>query len=198
MVKGVDSLQQASERTKFASIPSLPLELALVEICTTPVIESVAKQSKSDSSQALLNQESKPAEIVSSPEVPRSDVQKADDAASPEVANLKEKWNFVLETVKPFNFSLEALLRLVKVLQVTNEMVLLEVPYSFHQRILEAPKSRDLLESVLSEILAKPIKVSCVLGNKPQRVEDIANVEVAADDEVVRAAAEIFGSEPVN
>jgi len=188
-------LQQASEKTKFASIPSLPLELALVQICSVET-QNYAVENREVAQKVVLDDSAKKTE---STKIGTSEsVQRNDDAASPEVANLKEKWNFVLETVKPFNFSLEALLRLVKVLQVTNEMVLLEVPYSFHQRILEAPKSRDLLESVLSEILAKPIKVSCVLGNKPQRVEDIANVEVAADDEVVRAAAEIFGSEPVN
>ena len=74
----------------------------------------------------------------------------------------------------------------------------MEVPYSFHQRILEAPKSRDLLESILSDILGRQIKVSTVLGSRPQRKEDIANIEVAQDDEIIRVAAEIFNSDSVN
>ena len=74
----------------------------------------------------------------------------------------------------------------------------MEVPYSFHQRILEAPKSRDLLESVLSDVLQQTIKVSTVLGERPQRIEDVANIEVAADDEVIAMASEIFNGKLVD
>ncbi|MDO8618838.1 MAG: DNA polymerase III subunit gamma/tau [Candidatus Daviesbacteria bacterium] len=208
LIKVVDKLQEASEKVKFASIPSLPLEIALVEICSAagPASSvSIGSSSLTTFPPATPNDTSSlsPAETVQvsdkQPSAEPEHIQnKSDDAASPEVATLLEKWNFVLETIKPYNFSLEALLRLVKVLDVRDGAVLLEVPYSFHQRILEAPKSRDLLESVLSDILGKPAKVNCVLGNRPLRVEDIANVEIAADDEVVKAAAEIFGSEPIN
>lgn len=107
---------------------------------------------------------------------------------------LLDKWNYILETIRPYNFSLEALLKQAKILNVESNIVCLEVPYSFHQRILESPKSRDLLESVLTDVLGKPSKVSCVLGKRPIRVEEIANVEVAADDEVIKLAAEIFNS----
>ncbi|OGE77686.1 hypothetical protein A3J19_04665 [Candidatus Daviesbacteria bacterium RIFCSPLOWO2_02_FULL_41_8] len=74
----------------------------------------------------------------------------------------------------------------------------MEVPYAFHQRILESPKNRDLLEGVFSDILGRSIKVTTILGGRPQRREDIANIEIAADDEIIRAAAEIFNSETVN
>ena len=75
-----------------------------------------------------------------------------------------------------------------------SETLILEVPYSFHKRILEAPKSRELLESVLAEVLGKSAKVSTVLGTRPVRVEELANVEVAADDEIIKIASEIFNS----
>ena len=204
LIKALDKLQQAWEKTKYSSIPSLPLEIAVVEITQSVILNEVKDPLRMQDSNEL--RDSSPAELVQNDKEDnvRQSVESikpeptTDDATSSEVAMLKEKWNFVLETVKPYNFSLEALLRLVKVLDVSDGVVLLEVPYSFHQRILEAPKSRDLLESVLSEVLGKPTKVTCVLGNKPLKLEDIANVEIAADDEVVKAAAEIFGSEPVN
>ena len=49
-----------------------------------------------------------------------------------------------------------------------------------------------------SEILGRSIKVLTVLGNRPARREDIANIEIAADDEIIRVAAEIFNSDTVN
>ncbi len=104
----------------------------------------------------------------------------------------------MLETIRPYNFSLEALLRSINVAECSDSTVVLGVPYSFHQRILEAPKNRDILESILSEILGRQIKISTVLGGRPQRVEEVANIEVAQDDEIIRAAAEIFNSDTIN
>ena len=63
---------------------------------------------------------------------------------------------------------------------------------------MDAPKSRDLLESVMSDVLGKSVKVSTVLGQRPMVREEIANIEVAEDDEIIRLASEIFNSETVN
>ena len=94
--------------------------------------------------------------------------------------------------------SVEALLRSINVTGCSETEVYMEVPYSFHQRILEAPKNRDLLESILSDILGRSIRIATVLGNRPAKTEDIVNIEVAADDEIIRVAAEIFNSDTVN
>lgn len=175
LIKSLNILQAAFEKLKFASIQSLPLELAVVEICGSeqPVAEPVVSHSDDVT-----------------PVSPVSD--------SPDILKLKEKWTFVLETVRPLNFSLEALLRSIRIAECTQGSVIMEVPYSFHQRILEAPKNKDLLESILSDILGRSIGISIALGVRPARIEDIANVEVAADDEIIRAAAEIFNSDTVN
>lgn len=182
LVNGLDSLQEALEKLKVTSIPSLPLEMAVVEMCSENSEDRI-NQIKSDE----INHD----QTTHKPEIPKI-------SDSPDVAKLQEKWTFVLETIRPYNFSLEALLRSVKIADCSKGVVLLEVPYSFHQRILESPKSRDLLESVLSDVLNKSVKVSTVLGNRPQRVEDIANIEVAADDEVIKAASEIFNGKLVD
>jgi len=210
LVKNLDSLQKALEQMKTTSIPSLPLELAVVEICgeAIPVIarsERVPegeKQSDSSNKQAL----SFGSEIAALPLVARNDkltsrpadIPISSDTLNSDIQKLKEKWTFVLETIRPYNFSLEALLRSINISECNDSTVIMEVPYSFHQRILEAPKNRDLVESILSEILGRQIRVSTVLGIRPQRAEDIANIGVAVDDEIIRAAAEIFSSDTVN
>ena len=169
----LEALQKALEKIKFASIPVLPLELAVIEICS---------EESSDILPSIV--EEQPAVV--------DPLLTAKENNSPDLDIINEKWTFVLETIRPYNFSLEALLRSVKIIECIDGVVILEVPYSFHQRILETPKSRDLLESVISDVLGKSAKVSTVLGQRPVRVEDIANVEIAADDEIIRAASEIF------
>src|SRR5260221_1018711 len=181
LIKTLILFQTASEKLKFASIPSLPLEVAIVESCMGGI--------GSNENAITPLQHDKP---VSDQPVPKSQPSKT--IPSDDLLKILDKWNYVLETIKPYNYSLEALLRQVKVLSCTDGRVMLEVPYSFHQRILEAPKSRDLLESVLAEVLGKSVRVSCVLGQRPVRVEEVANIELAADDDVIKLAAEIFNS----
>ena len=172
LIKILNILQQNLEKLKY-SIPSLPLELAVVEICGSEnSIEKIHPQSS----------------IIDHPS--------SNDSS--DILKLKEKWTYVCETIRPYNFSLEAMLRSITVRECNETTIIMEVPYSFHQRILEAPKNRDLLEGVFSDILGRQIKVSTVLGNRPQRKEDIANIEVAADDEIIRAAAEIFNADSIN
>lgn len=178
----LDILQSSLEKLKYTPIASLPLELAIIEM---------SQGLKLDGRDLKLDKEIRSSNL----ENPASNIKPPtsnDDVARGDVASLQEKWNFVLESIKPYNFSLEALLRLVKILECNAGRVVLEAPYSFHQRILEAPKSRDLLESVLSEVLGKPTKVSCVVAATPLKSEDVMSIEVAADDEIVRAASEIF------
>lgn len=167
LIRNLDVLQNALAKLKVTVIPSLPLELAVVEIC---------------------EENSKLEETT----------QELPSAVSEDILKLKDKWTYVCETIRPYNFSLEALLRSINIKEVTEGLVLIEVPYSFHQRILEAPKNRDLLESILSDVLGRSMRISAVLGIRPQRKEDIANIEVAADDEIIRVAAEIFNSDSIN
>ncbi len=190
LIFNLDKLQEALEKLRVVSIPSLPLEIAVVEMTQSVILSEVSP--KADESKDLkINPE-----IATLPVVARND--DYDKTDSSDIIKIKEKWTFVLETIRPYNFSLEALLRSVKIADCSSGVVLLEVPYSFHQRILEAPKSRDLLESVLSDVLQQTIKVSTVLSERPRRIEDVANIEVAADDEVIRMASEIFNGKLVD
>lgn len=190
LVKALDSLQRSLERLKTASIPHLPLELAVVEMCR---LES---QQKSSSVETPISRPIDVSEGKASP----AHILKANAAIAdnPEITKLQEKWQYILETIRPYNYSLEALLRSVKIMDVNGGIVMLEVPYSFHQRILETPRNRDTLESVLADVLGGAVKVSIVLGERPQRIEDIANVEVAAEDEVLKLASEIFNGKLVD
>ena len=202
LTKNLDSLQKALEKLKTTSIPSLPLEVAVVEICSE---EKISIKKSEDVAASAVQSLSEQGESVADEPVRQladasligehSDVELTPSA---DISLLKDKWTYVLETIRPYNFSLEALLRSISVRECTQTLVLMEVPYSFHQRILEAPKNRDLLESIFSEILGRTIKVSTVLGNRPSRTEDVANIEIAADDEIIRVAAEIFNSDSVN
>lgn len=217
LVMLLDLFIKALEKMRFASIQSLPLEIVLVEFSESvesvkSVVTSSVSLSASEGSASFSSEDSSPAKPdysgnppgLSEMTVVESKIEEVviskptDDVASSDMVKLADKWNYILETIKPYNYSLEALLRQVRIVSCEDSLLIFEVPYSFHQRILEQPKSRDLLESVISDVLAKAIKVKTILGKRPVKVEELANIEVAADDEIIKVAAEIFNSDSVN
>lgn len=190
----LENFHKSLEQLKYTTIPSLPLEVAIIKSVSS------VKYQVSAQSQAASNQ---PATEKSKTENPEPATQNQEPEAIPSVETMQtsddaiiitDKWVYILETIRPYNYSLEALLKQAKVLNCDGANVILEVPYSFHQRILEAPKSKSLLESVLADVLGKPVRVTTVLGKRILRAEELANVEVAQDDEIVALASEIFNS----
>lgn len=205
----IENFQKSLEQLKYTPIDSLPLEVAVIKSGSSikykqslPFADAkgqVSRENQTASGREIdknLNPQSSILEKPSSTFHPSSNpipsietMQSSDD-----VVVITDKWTYILETIRPYNYSLEALLKQAKVLNCDGANVILEVPYSFHQRILEAPKSRTLLESVLADVLGKSIKVTTVLGKREVKASELANVEVAQDDEIVRLAAEIFNS----
>jgi len=209
IVMFLENFQKSLEQLKYTTISSLPLEVALIKSCHIVVViarSETTKQSQSGSVISLDDGMQEGVGIASPALQARNDglgVENHQSEPIPSVENMQasddvlvitDKWTYILETIRPYNYSLEALLKQAKVKNCDGVNVILEVPYSFHQRILEAPKSRTLLESILADVLGKSVKVTTVIGKREVKPSELANVEVAQDDEIVRLAAEIFNS----
>ncbi len=193
-----DAFLKASEQLRSASIQTLPLEVAIIQ--SSGAVKAAPEKVTAVASEAKQSPASHPELVSGSTEMlkqVRHDIE-ASTNSSADIQTIKDKWQYILETIRPHNYSLEALLRSVKIIEVTDITVLVEAPYSFHQRILQAPKSKDLLESVLSDVLGRNIRISVSLGQRPVRPDDLANIELAQDDEIIRAAAEIFSADSIN
>ncbi len=203
LISYLENFQKSLEQLKYTSISSLPLEVAVIKSVSGEAQRMEGRRMEDSNMKvesgrltreilsSTLEKQSSMIDLPSSGEaVPSIENMQASD----DVIVITDKWTYILETIKPYNFSLEALLRQTKVKNCDGVNVVLEVPYSFHQRILEAPKSRTLLESVLADVLGKSVKVTTVIGKRDMKSSELANVEVAQDDEIVRMAAEIFNS----
>jgi len=209
LVTFLENFQKSIEQLKYTTISSLPLEVALIKSCQT---SAVSYQPQIQNSQFVIPSPGSESGVnsvegsVGTIKIATGSVNLRNDdvpepipsidtmQASDDVLVITDKWTYILETIRPYNYSLEALLKQAKVKNCDGVNVILEVPYSFHQRILEAPKSRTLLESILADVLGKSVKVTTVIGKREVKVSELANVEVAQDDEIVRLAAEIFNS----
>jgi DNA polymerase III subunit gamma/tau len=86
-------------------------------------------------------------------------------------------WEKVMAAIKPVNTSVEALLRMTRVVGYDGKTVTLGVSYKFHKERLEEIKNKLLIEDVFTKILCKNARIACVLTEK---------------DDIVKKAKEIF------
>jgi DNA polymerase III subunit gamma/tau len=176
---------------KRFSIPQLPLELAIVEICGgggavtgSPdkpggSVESVGKSkpsepvSKGDAKNEKKTEESpeeKIAEKVNEKIAPISDT--VEITILP-YETVESRWADIATRMRSVNSSIMALLKTAKLIGMEGRFLILEVYFPFHKERLESTKNRTVLEGVLKETYGVPLGVRCVVSsNKPQKLKE--------------------------
>ncbi len=99
-------------------------------------------------------------------------------AISGDIQIILDKWNEILKVVRPFNHSIEGLLRSTKPKSFDGVNFELEVFYKFHYDKLTEDKCRKIVEDGVATVLEAPkIVLKLVLGkSKPKETEDLAKV----------------------
>ena len=184
----LDLFSDALNKIKDAVIPTLPLEVVIVKWFNH--VRNVSSVKAND----LL-----PGSKPSGPEGP---VEEKHEVGRGSVEDRKSKienqldWEGLLKSVRPYNHSVEALLRSCRMMSCDNDCLQIEVFYSFHKERLETPKNKLVLEKVLNEMLGRPVRVKCVLGKREikedlsdKNVDEIPKEEVK---EVAKTVLEVF------
>lgn len=146
----IAAFEKAYEQVKTTAVAQLPLEILVIE------------NTKTSPSIPLLNQE-------------RDAKERLKEVVPGDVAVVLEKWPEILRTVKPFNHSVEALLRSTKPVSFDGKNLLLEVFYQFHKDKLETEKCRQIVEDGVSTVLNQPgILLKLRLGHQEKKpTEDL-------------------------
>lgn len=227
----IEILTAAAREVRTHPIPQLPLELAAVEWCQINIINHKSKIKNGDEKREEMksDQEKTANEVKKETGQKESDDLKkgktvitggekkpvVEDEPKPSPVNgdglrlVQEKWNELMKLIRPRNHSIEALLRSARPLDLHNGILTLEVFYRFHKERLEEGKIRNIFEEVAGEVLATPVRLKCVLGQKPVRrntFEDTApgvrvseradggEVDIEGGEDIIKAAEEIFGN----
>lgn len=144
--KLIELFSEAFSKLKFAVIPQLPLEMAIIEW---------GGREKSIKGVRTIKGEIKEDKTLSENPV-KTDIG----------VDIQGRWKEIIAGVKPHNHSVAALLRSCRPRQFDGKFLTIEAFYKFHQEKLSVAKVRNLLEETLKEILGLPVKVRCILGKK--------------------------------
>ncbi len=195
----INLFTQAAWQIRFSPVVQLPLELAVVEYCNRQQeIKDereeirVKKEDQQIESQETEQTRDEPSEqILASAPIPI--LSGPIRSGSANLGIFQEKWPEILKAIKPYNHSVEALLRSCRPKHFDGKILLIETFYTFHRDKVEQEKVRNLIEKVIGEITGISAKVKTILGSKPLKKKDVENImETGDDDDMVKAVKEIF------
>ena len=184
----IELFSQAYQDTKYAVIPQLPLELAVVEWCSQtddtnrhPELDSGSQQKDSGSESgmtdinirndkvhtmdSLLKKEKnmKVQAVLRGDKEEKVVVKKSDDSYNQEKLTEKQVAERLMDNlifkVKPYNHSVAGVLRGCSITLITDIQVIFTTAYKFHKEKLEEIKTKQVLEQALKEITGKNLKV---------------------------------------
>ncbi|MDD5109918.1 MAG: DNA polymerase III subunit gamma/tau [Patescibacteria group bacterium] len=206
---------------KHATVPQLPLELAIVEICvpagapeapliqtetilhahTPPAVSAAAGvvAQKKPGRTAKSGEAKKPAAAnakvrATAPKEAPAPVEPAGEttaAPAVQLEQIQQQWIEMLGRVKTQNYSLFSLLRVMRPMLVTGNVVRLGVAYGFHLERVSELKNRVIVERVLTEMFGVPLRI------EPVVVPDIGKPTYAAEDSQFQSLLENFGGKVV-
>ncbi len=203
----IEKFMKATSEIKTSAIHQLPVELAIIASCEMASGNSEAKKPtntgpKKGGSPELeftVSEEFSDFDVLDALDGkknknPKEEVSQGTEDVVESVITLQaviDSWNDILKTVKPYNHSVEALLRSCKPKDVDGGWLILEVAYAFHKDRLEAKKSREILEKALSDIFGAKLRFRCELRSKSGESLTDRNIEIPAMDavETVKKAA---------
>jgi DNA polymerase-3 subunit gamma/tau len=179
LVRTIKLFNQASHDLKASPQSQLPLELALVDAVLNE--EQVAKETVPPGTRQGTRTASQTAEESEAPSDPPSTPVSEQPRAVKEKRGNEEpgatssglelsldtingQWGRILGQTKLKNHSVEALLKSCRPLAVEGREVVLGFYYPFHKEKIEEPRNKDIVESVISQVVAGSCHIRCVLS----------------------------------
>lgn len=158
---------RAFDEMRYSPIPSLPLELAIIEYCSMPStarsVQSVVPSVKPEKKKETIH-EKKPVAPDPHKETPSATTYQSIGLLTYD--KLVEHWTDFIIAMKPHNHSVAGVLRSSRPKEVQDGIVTIEAFYKFHQEKLADIKTCETLEEVLRKLFGEKVKVKIVLGKK--------------------------------
>ena len=195
-----EELIKAAESLRFSPLPFLPIELALMEVGLERKEDNDGGDTgKKKAVKTEVKKEKEIREIEKIEEKVDQVVEEAKKAVNGAVkaslGQIEEEWEQLLSNLSPKYRSIAGLLRSARPKQMEGRYLTVEVFYKFHKDQLEQESKRKVVEEVANKLWG-PVALKCVLGEKPGLVVEtvaVSEVENKAEEEIVKAAEDIFG-----
>jgi DNA polymerase III subunit gamma/tau len=228
IISTINLLLEAQGKISSFILPQLPLEIAIIKATNTLPQLTDINQEMSNANSKLKIQNSKlqlkiqnDNSSLNPPLHPGEDVRGTGERQLPErdkvsrvtkdtlendmildIDLAKDSWNRLLNEIKPYNHSLNALLSNCQIVSVEKNTVTIATPYDFYRERLDDPANRLTIEKVFSSILGLKISIS-IVTDKAIEIENSSKErnkepeKSGTQDPLLASALEIMGGKIV-
>jgi DNA polymerase-3 subunit gamma/tau len=197
LARMIEIFLRAHEQYRLATIPQLPLELAVIALCdsgmantTQPTAQMpISPKAKTVNAQKKAKAPSAPATPASPSTAPSSNLTLDD---------VRGKWAAVLDAMRHQNHSLHLSLQVGSLVSFDGHVLVLGFQYQFYQDRLNDARNRPVVDGVLRDVLGHGVIVETVVGKQYAFSPTTANnnIEQPTPEEVANVwdlAANSFG-----
>lgn len=138
----LDRLVMRERDMRTASIPQLPLELAVVELAASDAAKVTRKAESGDEGEGRGSRTASAGQ---------KGARKADTGMSLRTADVLQQWPKILETVASSNPSVAFLLKTAEPCDIVDGTLTLAFPYRFHSEQAMDPRNKRLIEEALRD-----------------------------------------------
>jgi DNA polymerase III gamma/tau subunit len=198
---------------KYAEIPQLPLELAIVEIGEEETnTDGQDQKDAGGTSSGTINEYEKVKEKLKKEQIDqqvksktspikssRASLDKSHISSKASLAELKDQWKNILRAIKANNHSLAVVLKVANIVSLRDDVLSLGYRYKFYSERVQDRHNLDVIEGTITKIIKKKVKVECLVGEefamseeKRAKIKD-SNIQ----DNIWKTALEAFGGQIV-
>jgi len=212
LIRTINHFQNAYDKLKTATIPQLPLEIAILEASLAPFPphinpDAVQEPKKSSATEKSVKTEEN---LISEPRahstlkktISEQEVVSNEEKVPLTISHVKENWPRVIERIKtPFvKLSLKEGLPVL----VENSQIVIEFKSNFHKEKINSAEIKQEIENVIREIFEEPAKIVYAVrkvelsssgSGASEMIPGNAVNEPASD--LAKQALEMFGGELV-
>lgn len=164
----INILLDAKKELKDASLPQLPLEIAVINICgircqmpplnANPRIAGKLK-CQSNNSKVTKTEDNQPSVKDTPPYA------KSEKPQNVSLEKIKGIWEEFLKNLEPENHSLTMILREVKPIEISGNTLTISVPSKFYAERIREPKKYAIVCNIMEKTLGQALSFECVIDS---------------------------------
>lgn len=170
----------ADKNLKNSPIPSLILDMLIVQVASGNLVKSERKELKVEKKEIakhpkveikeLDDESDKPSEIKEEEEEEEDGV--AQDTLPKldlTLDQIQSKWKDIVDNLKPAKGRLFAFLANARLLELREDNLRVEVPFEFYKEQIENSSNKEVISNVLNKVFGTTFKISCEVNGGVKR-----------------------------
>lgn len=174
LLKVITELSEAENKLKYTSVARLPIEIAIVNICSMKRGGDISRE------EALVKKAVKKNiggvvtdALTTLPKKIKSTLVERDSNKNEiDLDGLGRKWAKIIESISPFNHHLSAFFKKAVPVEISKDNLILQVPFRFHKQRIESPKAQEIFLKVTKKVIGVPLKCACEVSANGLEEED--------------------------